>query len=256
MTSKAQQQAWRDWGAVNPLYGVLTDPRYRHGGDIEEFYGSGEATIAVVLANVAEAGISLQHDSALEFGCGIGRLTFPLGRRFRTVVGLDASTTMLARAVELHPPAGNVEFLLNETDDLGRFSDSSFDLVLSMLVLQHLDSVQAVEGFLREFVRVVRPGGAVVVQLPTSVPTYRPPKPPWNTRSGLRTRSAIYLRRIGVSPHFLYRRLDWVPEMTLLALSEERVHEVIEGAGGKVVHVSPPVVDAGGTRHLTYFATR
>jgi ubiquinone/menaquinone biosynthesis C-methylase UbiE len=198
----------------------------------------------------------LHGDSALDFGCGIGRLTFPLSRRFHEVVGIDASATMLAKARELHPPADNVRFVLNEFDDLRRFSDCSFDLVLSLLVLQHLDSTQSIEGFLREFVRVVRPGGAVVVQLPTSVPAYRPPLPPWSTRDGVRTRSAMFLRRLGVSPDFLYRRLDWVPEMTLLALTEERVHEVIEGAGGKIVHVSAPDVDAGGTRHLIYFATR
>ncbi len=256
MTSKTQRQAWRDWGTVNPMYGIVTDPRYRHGGDLDEFYGSGQAVLDGFLGNVAEAGISLRHDSALDFGCGIGRLTYPLGRRFHDVVGIDASTTMLAKASELHPPAGNVEFVLNLTDDLRRFSDCSFDLVLSWLVLQHLDSTQTIEGFLHEFVRVLRPGGAVIVQLPTSVPTYRPPLPPWNTRSGLRTRSAILLRRVGISPHFLYRRMDWVPEMTLLALTEERVQEVIEESGGKIVRVNPPIVDAGGTRHLIYFATR
>jgi ubiquinone/menaquinone biosynthesis C-methylase UbiE len=45
------------------------------------------------------------------------------------------------------------------------FADGSFDLVYSSLVLQHMPHSVAA-GYLREFVRVVRPGGAIVIVVP------------------------------------------------------------------------------------------
>jgi ubiquinone/menaquinone biosynthesis C-methylase UbiE len=44
------------------------------------------------------------------------------------------------------------------------FEEGQFDLVYSSLVLQHLPPASA-RAYLREFARVVRPGGAIVVQV-------------------------------------------------------------------------------------------
>lgn len=255
MTSSAHKRAWRDWGTVNPLYGILTDPRYRHGGSLQEFFDTGEGTVEAVLEQAEAAGLYVRNGAALDFGCGIGRLTFALAKRFDHVTGVDASPTMLAKAAELHPPVANCELALNDTDDLAALASGSFDLVLCLYVLQHLESVQVIERFLCELVRVARPGGAVVFQLPARVPAHRPPLPPLRTVAGLRTRTASLLRRAGVGPRFLARHLDWVPEMTMLALARERVQAVVESAGGRVVAIGPVEVDPGGTEHLTYFVT-
>ena len=140
--------------------------------------------------------------------------------------------------------------------DVSRHQYRHFDFVLSLLVLQHLTSTRAIENFLREFVRVLKPGGAIVVQLPLRAPTHRPPLPRWNTRAGFRLRTANALRRVGVPAHVLYERLDWVPEMTLLALPEETTRRIFEEAGATIVHVTPPSTDAGGTIDQIYFVTR
>ena len=256
MPSRGHRRAWEDWGEVNPLYAIVTDPRFRHGGDIGEFMASGEAQVQGVLGETERLAICSDRVAALDFGCGIGRLTAPLSRHFERAMGVDISPTMLDKARELHADIDNCEFRLNESDDLSWIEDRSFDLVLSLLVLQHMDTVQMMETFLREFVRVLKPGGALVFQIPSSVPAHRPPLPSWNTRQGLRVRTANALREIGVPAHILYNRMDWVPEMTLLALSDDRTRAVLEAAGGTIAQVTPTAADAGGTVHRTYFVTR
>lgn len=256
MPSREHSRAWEDWGEVNPLYAILTDPRFRHGGDIGEFMASGEPYIGGVLAETERLAICSDRVSALDFGCGVGRLTAPLSRHFERALGVDISPSMLERARELHADIDNCEFRLNEGDDLGWIEDRSFDLILSLLVLQHMDSVQTMERFLREFMRVLKPGGALVFQIPSSVPAHRPPLPSWKTRQGLRVRTANALRQMGVPAHILYHRMDWVPEMTLLALSDGRTRAVLEAAGGTVAHVTSSAADAGGTVDRTYFVTR
>ena len=257
MPSRAQGQAWEDWGKVDPLFAILTEPKYRHGaGDVDEFLRGGEGAVRDVLAQADGLAIGQRRDAALDFGCGVGRLTGGLSPHFTSVTGVDVAPSMVEAARELHSDRGNCAFVVNRANDLRWIPDDSFDFVLSLLVLQHLESTDAAESFLREFVRVLRPGGAIVVQLPSSVPANKIPLPSWRTRSGLRVRTARLLRRLGVPAHVLYRRLDWVPEMTLLAITDERTRSVLEEAGGTVVHVTPATTDSGGTIDRTYFVTR
>ncbi len=208
------------------------------------------------MADVERLGLCAERRNALDFGCGVGRLTAPLAKRFDRAIGVDVSATMLDNARRLHRSLANCHFQLNDADDLAQFADASFDVVLSLFVLQHLESTALIETFLGEMARVLAPGGALVVQLCVEFQPHRPPLPPWRSRRGIQARAAILLRRIGVPPGILYRTLDWVPEMTMLAEPHERTRAVLESAGGRIVEVSDPDVDAGGTVHRTYFVTR
>ena len=257
MRTTQHGEAWNDWGKVDPLYAILTDPKYRHGGgDISEFLQGGEETVNGVLAQADEFAIGQSRDAALDFGCGIGRLTGALSQYFANVTGVDIAPSMIKAARRLHSDKDNCEFLLNGHNDLRWIPDRSVDFVLSLLVLQHLESTAVIESLLSEFVRVLRPGGAIVVQLPLKVPSHEIPLPSWRTRSGVKVRSARLLRRIGVPAHFLYGRFGWVPQMTLLALGDDEVGMIFERAGATVVHVTPPTTDAGGTVDRTLYVTR
>jgi ubiquinone/menaquinone biosynthesis C-methylase UbiE len=257
MASGAHGQAWEDWGEVDPLFAILTEPKYRHGaGDVNEFLQGGQGAVRDLLNQTDHLKIGTGRDSALDFGCGVGRLTGGLADHFRRVVGVDVAPSMLDTARALHSHRDNCEFALNQANDLRGIPDTSFDFVLCLLVLQHLDSTASIEMFLREFVRVLKPGGAIVLQLPSSVPAHRIPLPSWRTRRGLQIRTARLLRRVGVPAKVLYRRFDWVPQMTLLALPDERTRKVLEDAGGRIVHVTPAAADSGGTIDRTYFVTR
>lgn len=256
MSSKMHRQAWEDWGSVNPLYAVLTAPQYRHGGgDRDEFFKTGEEFIAFVLGECDRLGLARHPQRALDFGCGVGRVTVPLGARFDDVTGLDVAASMIDTARQLHADRPQCRFEVHHADDLSRYADGIFDLVVSVLVLQHLSSQRAILTYLAEFVRVLRPGGALVVQLPSKVPP-PPVLPPWHTRDGVRMRVAPLLRRLGVSAAFLYRRLDWVPEMTMTAVPEAVIRETLVAAGGNIVFTTPPDIDRGGTESRIFFVTR
>lgn len=100
----------------------------------------------------------------LDVGSGPGTITLDLARLVSPgrVIGIDASDQVVANATGLagDNDLANVEFRTGDAYALD-FSDASFDVVHAHQVLQHLaDPVAA----LREFRRVLRPGGIVAVR--------------------------------------------------------------------------------------------
>jgi ubiquinone/menaquinone biosynthesis C-methylase UbiE len=95
------------------------------------------------------------EDRVLEVGCGQGHLTRAIADRGVNIVGVDANP----RAQEV---AGSalVRHMLAEALE---FDDASFDLVLSVHVIEH---IPALEVALREMTRVLEPGGRAVFVYP------------------------------------------------------------------------------------------
>jgi len=95
--------------------------------------------------------------AALDSACGTGRLTVALlAAGAQSVVGVDFSPQMLGIARERYP---DIEFVLGDVGRLG-FDSSSFDAVTIGFGLRNLpDPIAA----LHEMVRVLRPGGRLVV---------------------------------------------------------------------------------------------
>lgn len=94
----------------------------------------------------------------LDLGCGTGRHALWLAAAGATVTAVDFSDAMLAEA-RRKPGADAVRFLAHDLHRPLPFS-SEFDLVVSGLVLEHL---QQLEPFFAEAQRVLRPGGRAVV---------------------------------------------------------------------------------------------
>jgi len=109
-----------------------------------------------------EAGIG-QGQRILDVGCGVGfdasllaELVGPEGR----VVGIDASASMVDRAVARLAGSGlPVEFRTADAQVLP-FDDGSFDAAWTERVLVHVEDPAQV---VREMLRVTRPGGTVVI---------------------------------------------------------------------------------------------
>jgi SAM-dependent methyltransferase len=99
-------------------------------------------------------------DSALDLGCGSGRLTLELARRGAAATGVDTSAKALAAARERARAAGiDVTFADADIDEALPFPDRAFAAVTSRLALMIARDPAAT---LREAARVVRPGGVVV----------------------------------------------------------------------------------------------
>ncbi|HEX5557654.1 MAG TPA: class I SAM-dependent methyltransferase [Gaiellales bacterium] len=99
-------------------------------------------------------------ESALDLGCGSGRLTLELARRGAAATGVDRSAKALDAARARAGAAGiDVVFAQADIDEALPFSDRAFAAVTSRLALMIARDPPAT---LREAARVVRPGGVVV----------------------------------------------------------------------------------------------
>jgi SAM-dependent methyltransferase len=243
----AQRRDWEDLSRLDPLWAVLSDPSKRFGGwRLEEFFASGERDVVDFLETCDRHGLPAARTAALDFGCGVGRLTRALSTRFNHCTGVDISEPMIDLARDLNRDTAGCEFRLNDRDDLALFEDESFDFVLSHIVLQHVPGPDAILRYVGELARVLRPGGALLFQLPSSIPLrYRPQ---------LARRVYGALRRVGVSAETLYRRLSLQPmRMTAVPIDAVRARLVDSGLTVVALTTEPGVA---GTVSASYLATR
>ena len=229
MSLSKHKRDWNDLGRVDPLWAVLTSPERRYGKwNLEEFFASGAAEIALVMRNAIQLGLPRQRRAALDFGCGVGRLTRPLSLHFDRCVGVDISETMIAKVCEWHRDWPACHFVLNTTGDLRAFEKDSFNLIYSNIVLQHLPSERLIESYIKEFIRILTADGLLVFQLPCHIP--------WKNRIQPRRRVYRLLRTLGVREDYLLKSLKLTP-MRMNFVPEERVKRLIQGVGGVVLSV-------------------
>lgn len=163
--SQSMKGDWDQMARDNPFYYVVTWDEFSTPTqcDTDAFFKSGKKSVADVFEMMH---LQPKRDwSVLEIGCGLGRLTRTLSGMFDRVVGVDVSSEMVARARQLTPGLDVRE--VNGVN-LREFSDQSFDLVFSILVLQHLPSQSTVLSYISEMSRVLKPGGRALFQVPTS----------------------------------------------------------------------------------------
>ena len=138
-------------------------------GSDSPVYVGDPATGAEELAGLfGRLGADPRGGVCVEVGCGPGRMTGALAERFDEVLALDVSPAMLERA-RANVPAGNVEFRPVSGERLEGVDDGVADALVCYLVLQHLPSRAVIEAYLREFARVLAPGGEAFVQVPVLV---------------------------------------------------------------------------------------
>jgi len=131
-----------------------------------EFFASGVYEIDAMLAYAESIRPLVRRQRALDFGCGVGRLTQALARHFEEAVGVDISSAMIEHAKNYDSLENRCRFLLNDTDDLRQFTDGEFDFVYSSITLQHMPPHLAAR-YIQEFIRVLRPDGLALFQLPS-----------------------------------------------------------------------------------------
>ena len=237
---------WEQLAEVDPLWAILAAPDARGGRwKLDEFFATGEAEIAEVLEVASGFGYPERYEQALDFGCGVGRLTTALARRFGEVIGIDISQEMITLARRLGS-SENCRFELSTHPDLRQFHSASFDFVYSGLVLQHLPRRQLVQAYLGEFLRVLRPGGLAVFQALSHLPVARRLQP--------RRRAYALLHRAGLGHPFLLSRLKLTP-VRLTAISEREVRSTIATHGGIVVHQEEHPEAAKGIRSARYYVS-
>lgn len=156
------RRVWQTLGREDPLWAVLSQADKRGGRwQAEEFFATGQLEVDVQIALLAADGWPRRRELALDFGCGVGRLSRALATHFERVIGVDVSASMIAAARELNADRPQLEFRENASARLQGIADASVDLVFSHITLQHIPSMLAA-GYVEEFFRVLAPGGAAV----------------------------------------------------------------------------------------------
>jgi SAM-dependent methyltransferase len=240
-----QRREWEELARLDPMWAVVSVPNRRFGRwDTDEFFATGEREVAALLARGRELGVPAQEGDALEFGCGLGRVTRALAKRYGRAVGIDISTQMLDQARRLNLEVAGIDFVHNDAADLSVLGDQRFDLIYSRHVLQHLPTPHLVRLYVQEMVRRVRPGGLVLVHVPLRIPL--------RYRLLIVRRAYHFLRRLRLPAGFLYRRLRLHP-VSMLAVPEHQLRVWIESAGGRVLAID---AKQGQVRSANVYITR
>ncbi len=160
------QRQWETLADLDPMWAVLTDQsklgrKWSEG----EFFESGSREIGDLMVTLDRLAPGASRERALDFGCGIGRLSRALAGYYGQVDAVDVAPSMISLGRELNAHPERCTFHLNAASDLRLFADESFDLIYSNIVLQHMQPALALK-YVSEFARCAKRGGLVVFQVP------------------------------------------------------------------------------------------
>ncbi len=166
------RSAWEALGVERPHWSVITAPIFRPDqidANLHTFYESGAQSWLALQRAAERAGKLLPNDwTVFELGCGVGRVTAQLARRFHSVVACDVSRPHLdiARAHLSSLAVDNVS--LAPLSDLKQLTElKPFDLFYSIIVLQH-NPPPLIHRILQIIFQRVNLGGCVYFQVPVA----------------------------------------------------------------------------------------
>jgi ubiquinone/menaquinone biosynthesis C-methylase UbiE len=159
---------WEKFGEVDPYFGVLTEDKYRSTNldmsNKKDFMGSGHEYLGHVLAVIKKHIVpELVIKNALDFGCGVGRVTLPLAKYAVSVTGIDVSAAMLDEAQKNCDEQKITNVRLLKSDDQLSTIKEKFDFIHSFIVFQHIRTRRG-EGIFRNLLTHLEDGGCCVVQ--------------------------------------------------------------------------------------------
>ena len=135
------------WNKISPVYDIFENVYNR-----KVYKGTG-----IKVAEFID-----ESDNVLECACGTGAITEEIAKKAQKVLATDFAEGMLKRASKKCRKYGNVSFRQEDITEI-KCEDESFDKVVAGNVIHLLPEP---EKALNELLRVVRPGGKVII------PTY------------------------------------------------------------------------------------
>jgi SAM-dependent methyltransferase len=159
--------AWERIARTDPYWGVLSHEEYL-GAQLpaaarSRFFATGEEHIAHVFGVLdRHVAPGFAPRSALDYGCGVGRLLVPLSRRCQRVVGVDVSATMLDRAAQHLAEAGRTGVSLVPAGELAA-AGPPVEFLHSALVFQHIARRRGM-ALLDRLLGLLAPGGCGALQ--------------------------------------------------------------------------------------------
>ena len=169
MTFLKENEEWREWGHVDPLYAVASLSGRERGGirpwTASEFYASGADDWQVFMSAWRRYGV--RADCCVEIGCGAGRLTAHLAGDFLEVHALDVSGGMLEEfRKHIHLPNVVLHYITRAEIPL---PDTSATAVFSSHVFQHFPDIKIACSYFDEAHRVLTLHGTIMIHLPVTM---------------------------------------------------------------------------------------
>ncbi len=241
---------WNRLAKVDPLWAVLTRSDKQGGRwQIEEFLATGVHLVAEIRRRFEALGVRFGGERALDFGCGVGRVTRPLKQSFRVVVGVDIAEEMIRVAQRISSDPG-VRYLHSPSGDLKPVDGEVFDLVMSYITLQHVPP-QSARRLIGKLSAAVAPHGLLFLQIPTeSVSDPELLYGQSSLKGALRSLlPAQLLER--------YRELrTGAPRMDMFGLARSEVVGLLERSGLHLLSADENDDTEGHVPGLRYYATR
>jgi SAM-dependent methyltransferase len=160
---------WNRFAQEDPHAYILTTLKKP---EPQAFWQSGEQTVLEELLPVIRAS-GVRQGIALELGCGVGRLAFPLARHFHDVVGMDVAEGMIRRALAYahHNGVRNTRFVRISSPEDALHEAGNYvgkvDFLYSLLVLQHIGDFSVIEEYLHVIAALLEETGYAYLQFDT-----------------------------------------------------------------------------------------
>jgi ubiquinone/menaquinone biosynthesis C-methylase UbiE len=237
---------WNVLAKLDPLWTILSDPKKKFGKwEPAEFFATGKLEAERVLAMCDSNNVKISYGSLLDFGCGVGRMTRGFSGFFQSCTGIDVSENMVNLARNYNSDRSQCGFVASQGPILP-FESESFDVVFTVLVLQHLPSKKAILAYIGEFIRIVKGGGVVIFQLPIEVPIRR--------RIQLRRRVWWLLSSVGIPKPWLFK-VGLAP-IQINGVSRQEVEEFIAKHGARMQAVERYDASEGEFHSNYYFVVK
>jgi len=220
------KKKWDRLGQADPLWATQGDPEKKGGQwQVNEFFATGRAEIGLLMQWVSSFSASITYRKALDFGCGVGRLTQALPEYFDEVCGVDISPSMIKLA-EYNLKGERCKFYMNYGENLKIFRDNQFDLIYSSLTMQHIHP-RYYRGYFSEFLRTLSSRGLLIFDLPDE---------PVSLRAKLRRFAMNNTPSLlNVSRKIRFRE---TPIVEVYGISSKEVGTLLREKGAKVVRVN------------------
>jgi len=161
------QRHWNAFGEQDPMWAILTDPaRKGRRWTAEAFFATGVSEIDALMTDARAHGLPLGRRRALDFGCGLGRLTQALAGHCDEAIGLDVAPSMIAQAQTFNRHGARVRYQVQAAPPFHTVASRSVDVVYTGRVLQHI-APEFSRLYVAELARVLAPGGFLSFDVPS-----------------------------------------------------------------------------------------